>query len=306
MKIVPLHLLSILAACLLAAAAARAQAPGQSPGGPALADETPNVLPPQAQGLDVQEHVGRQVPLDLAFTDSRGQRVRLAEYFQGDRPAIILLVYYKCPIVCDVLMQKAVETLSEVDFSAGREYNLLVFSFDPRETVTDAMEARQVFLKAYGRETVADRGFEFHAGADGATRDLAESLGFKYRKLGDGNFSHPVAKFVMTPDGKVSRYLYGYTQEPQDVKLALMEASQGKLVRTIGERIMNYCYMFNTAQGKYTLRAMRVMQIGALLTLAALTTLIGAFIVGERIRRRGGRRPGPPGAPPPDKVVVAG
>lgn len=277
----------VLGSLLLTPAIARAQKSLPAPPSSAsTTEEVPSSLPPQARGLDVEERIGQKLPMELGFTDFRGRQVRLAEYFQGERPAIILLVYYKCPIVCDVVMQKTVDTLQKLDYRAGNDYNLLVFSFDPTESITDARTARETMLTSYRRELPSDRGFEFHAGADAGARELADALGFKYRKLADGNYSHPVAKFIVTPDGKISRYLYGFEQEAADTKLALMEASQGKLVRTVGERIMNYCYMFDANSGKYTLRAMRVMQLGGLATLAALTALVVALLLGERLRAK--------------------
>lgn len=261
---------------------------------PAARGQTLNQKPPQTEGIDVEEHIGRQVPPELFFTDQTGTRRYLAEYFRSGKPSIVLLVYYKCPMVCDVVMSKAVETLNKIDYAAGKDYNLLVFSFDSRETTADAKTAYNVHLSSYARglpEGSKD-GWQFHTGDVVSNKQLAEALGFKYRLLGNGQYSHPIAQFVLTPDGRVSRYLYGYQQEPKDMKLALMEASQGKLVRTVGERLMNYCYMFDSATGKYTLQAMRVMQIGAMLTLTLLTGLIGGMFLIDWARRRAGARAG--------------
>lgn len=259
--------------------------------GPAASAQTMNKTPPQIENIDVVEHIGRQVPKELSFTDQTGKPRLLDEYFHSGKPSVVLLVYYKCPMVCDVVMSKTVETLNKIDYAAGKDYNLLVFSFDGRETTADAKTAYNVHLSSYGRglpEEAANSkdAWQFHTGDVVSNKQLAEALGFKYRLLGNGQFSHGIAQFVLTPDGRVSRYLYGYQQAPKDMTLALMEASQGKLVRTVGERIMNYCYMFDSATGKYTLQAMRVMQIGAMLTLTLLTSLIGGLFLAEWIRRR--------------------
>lgn len=258
---------------------------------PRVIAQTLNRAPMQIQGIDVEEHIGRQVPPELAFTDQTGSKRYLSEYFRSDKPSIVLMVYYKCPMVCDVLLSKAVETLNAVDFTAGKDYNLLVFSFDTREHTEDAKASNLVHLSSYtrGLPEGAKDAWQFHTGDVVSNKQLAEALGFKYRLLANGEYSHPIAKFVLTPDGRVSRNLYGYQQEPKDMKLALMEASQGKLVRTVGERLMNYCYMFDASTGKYTLQAMRVMQIGALLTLVLLTGLIGGLFAIEATRRRAKR-----------------
>ncbi|MBI1191465.1 MAG: hypothetical protein GC200_12390 [Tepidisphaera sp.] len=274
---------------------------------PAARAQTLNQKPPQLNGVDVIEHIGQQLPLELSFTDQNGKKRYLSEYFRGEKPAIVLLVYYKCPMVCDVVMSKTVETLNKIDYTAGKDYNLLVFSFDNRETTADAKTAYDVHLSSYGRGlpegAEAKNGWQFHTGDAVSNKRLAEALGFEYRLLGNGQYSHPIAQFVLTPDGRVSRYLYGYQQQPKDMTLALMEASQGKLVRTVGERIMNYCYMFDSATGKYTLQAMRVMQIGAMITLTFLTTLIGGLFLVEWLRRRAKRQAASKAAEPGPEIV---
>lgn len=275
--------------------------------------QTLNRKPSQLNGVDVLEHVGQRVPLELAFTDQTGAQRYLSEYFRSDKPSIVLLVYYKCPMVCDVMMSKTVETLNKIDFTAGKDYNLLVFSFDSRETTEDAKTAYNVHLSGYGRglpEGAKDC-WQFHTGDTISNKRLAEALGFEYRLLGNGQYSHPIAKFVLTPDGRESRVFYDYQESPQDMTLALMEASQGKLVRSVGERIMNYCYMFDSATGKYTLQAMRVMQVGAMLALTLLTGLIGGLFGLEWLRRRSKRKAAQRAAemaamPAPEVVRVSG
>jgi protein SCO1/2 len=291
-------LAAFLAACLCATAASA---------------QTLNKTPPQIDGIDVVEHIGQQLPKELSFTDQTGKQRLLDEYFHSGKPSIVLLVYYKCPMVCDVVMSKTVETLNKIDYTAGKDYNLLVFSFDSRETTEDAKTAYNVHLSSYGRglpedPSVSKDAWQFHTGDVVSNKQLAEALGFKYRLLGNGQYSHGIAQFVLTPDGRISRYLYGYQQAPKDMTLALMEASQGKLVRTVGERIMNYCYMFDSATGKYTLQAMRVMQIGAMLTLTLLSALIGGLFFIDWLRRRAKRAAAITAAqqPPAPEVIRVG
>jgi protein SCO1/2 len=268
----------VLLAVLAAAVASR----------PALAQD-PRALA-QIRGVDIDEHLGRTLPLELTFTTSEGRQVQLGDYFKpgNTRPAVITLVYYNCPVVCDVFLAKTAGMMNDIDYTVGRDYNALVFSFGHDEPAPRAAEAKAKYLATYGRrgEAGVSEGWAFHASDEAAARQLADALGFKYRRMPDGNYSHPVCKFIVTPDGKVSRYLYGYEQDPRDFRLALMEASQGKLVATVGDRIMSYCYLYDPATGKYTLRAVRVMQVGGLLTLAGLATLITMLFVGERVRRR--------------------
>ncbi|MFO0858083.1 MAG: SCO family protein [Phycisphaerales bacterium] len=254
-------------------------------------------VPFEARGLDVEEKVGLVLPLELQFTDDNGKLVSLGDYFattesaaQGKgagKPAVMVMAYYACPVVCRTLIDKLVGSLNGVDFKPGKDYSLLVFSFDPKEQLQAAKDAKEIYASQFRDEQAGKDGFHFHVSPELASRSLADALGFRYKFLPDsGQFSHPVVVFIATPDGKISRYLYGFEQEPKDLKLAIMEASEGKLVRTIGERLMNFCYMYDSTRGAYTLSAMRVMQVGAGLSVAFLGSLVGGLLLVERVRKR--------------------
>lgn len=265
-------------------------------------------VPFEARGLDVEEKVGARLPLDTQFTDDEGNLVPLSKYFvsakdaaaakiaegaakdsaaSAGKPAVMVLAYYSCPVVCRTLIDKLVQSLNGVEYTPGKDYNLLIFSFDPREHVQAAKDAKEVYASQFRDEQASQAGFHFHVSAELSSRTLADSLGFRYKYLPDaGQYSHPVVIFLATPDGKVSRYLYGFEQEPRNLKLAIMEASEGKLVRTIGERLMNFCYMYDSTRGAYTLSAVRVMQIGAGLSVATLGSLVGGLLLVERVRKR--------------------
>ena len=289
-----------VAALLLALAAPHAHA--QIVNAPPIsggADPAADQVPTQIQGLDVDEQVGNMLPMDVAFTNAQGKTVRLGEYFQDGKPAIIAMVYYKCPIVCTVVMNRLSETINALDYTVGTDYRALIFSVDPGEDTKLAASTKLAYISGYNRDADAkvQAGWEFHTTDDSAARRLGESLGFKYRRLDDGQYSHPVALMIITPEGKVSRYLYGFTYPARDVKLALLEASQGKLVKTIGDRMLNFCYMYDPKAGSYTLQAYRVMQIAGVITLTALTTLIGGLFIGERLRRNRAARLATPATP---------
>lgn len=298
--------LAILAAAL-GSASAFAQAPAaDSPAGGADPAAPTIALPPPARGVDVEEHIGQQIPLDTAFTDAEGKIVHLADYFKDGKPAIIAMVYYHCPIVCDVVMKRLAETIGQLDYTVGTDYRALLFSVDPTETVRDAAAAKMAFISGYNREATPEvqAGWQFHVTDESAARRLSEALGFKFRKIKEGTYSHPVALFILTPDGRISRYLYGFTYPVRDMKLALMEASQGKLVKTIGDRVLQRCYAWDPNSASYTLAATRVMQAGGLVTIGGLGLLIGGLFVGERLRRR---RVGLTAAKPPiAKTIVMG
>jgi protein SCO1/2 len=274
------HLLAALTLALGASALAQPLQPG----------ETVPEQYVQARGVDVEEHVGQSLPMELIFTNDQGKQVRLGDYFKasGGKPAIMAMVYYKCPVICTVVMQRLAETIGQLDLTVGKDYNALIFSFDPTETTQDAHQQKIGFISGYPKDVTpeVEAGWQFHTTTgEEAPRQLAEALGFKFRKLDTGKYSHPVALFIITPDGRVSRYLYGFDYPARDVKLALMEASQGKLVKTVGDRLMNYCFLYDASAGKYTLALHRVMQVAGVATAAAIGTLISGLIISDKIRK---------------------
>jgi len=242
----------------------------------------------QTRGVDVEEHLGRTLPLEQVFTDAEGKQVRLGDYFKDNKPAILGLVYYDCPIVCDVVMEKLAQSIKDLDLVVGKDFNVLMFSFDPAESTEIAAKIKLGYVSGYDKGDPAQvaASWQFHTSDATSSRNLAEAVGFRYKPLANGEWSHPVVLYTITPDGRVSHYIYGFNYPPRDLKLSLMEASSGRLVKTIGDRLLNFCYMYDPTAGKYTLKAVRVMQVAGVITMASLGSLIGALLVGERLRRR--------------------
>lgn len=283
-------------------------APTPSAGSARISDQPTQELPPQVRGLEVQERLGATLPLELQFVDHTGRTVSLSEYFpaasgrrntgERPRPSIIMVGYYGCPVVCPVVQDKMLESLEQVDLTIGKDFNFLVFSFEPQESVAVARGSRERAMSGYRRSgsVEVDRGFAYHAGNAEATRQLSNALGFPYRKVENGEYSHPVALFVVSPDGVITRYIYGFSFPPAQVKLALLDASDGKLARSIGDYFMNYCYLYDPSLGKYTIHAMRVMQVGGVLAIVVVGGLIAGLRVAERLRRRPAASGGPTSA----------
>ncbi|MBS0196363.1 MAG: SCO family protein [Planctomycetes bacterium] len=271
-----------LAMALPAAAQDRVVAPAPEKNDPAAP------IPRQVRGIDIDEHLGAPLPMELEFRNSKGELVHLGDYFKNGKPAVMAMVYYKCPVVCDIVMQRMADSFDKLDFTIGKDFNALLFSFDATETPKDAAQVKASFISGYSKPITpqVEAGWEFHTGAPEASRQLANALGFKYRALENGQFSHPVAVYVITPQGRISQYLYGYSYPPQDMRLALMNASEGKLIKSLGDRLMSYCYMYDPNSGRYALVAIRVMQVAGVFTVIAIGGLIGALVVGERVRRR--------------------
>lgn len=276
----------------------------------AYAQKLLDQVPAPARDLDIEEHVGAELPLDALFTDADGKQVRLGDYFpkSGHKPAIIALVYYRCPVVCSVVMDKLAETMAQMDLTVGDEYNTLLFSFNPNETTHEALTRREGYLTGYGREITPQvrAGWQFHTSTIESAGSLARALGFRYKRLENGEYSHPVCIFVVTPEGRISRYLYGFSYPPRDIKLALLEASQGKVAKTIGDRLLLFCYHYDPRKGGYTLQAFRVMQVAGVATMLLLGGLVGTLVLGERARRtaRARRLAKAEHSPPPPRVVT--
>jgi protein SCO1/2 len=279
---------------------------------PARAQLLEKEVPADARGLDVEEKPGAMLPLDTPLIRSDGKQVMLGDYFRptpsdpsfpAAKPTILALVYFSCPVTCSAVMDKLTASMSKLDFTVGDQYNTLLISFDPTETPKQALEQKQMHLLAYDRpETPAIRsGFEFFTTDAGSAKAIADATGFRYRRLQNGQYSHPVCIFVITPEGKVSRYFYGFDYPARDVKLALLEAGEGKVARSLGDRVLMFCYMYDPTKGRYTLQAMRVMQIGGVITMTVVFSMIGVLIGAERLRRR--RKAANPDQPSGPEIV---
>lgn len=281
------------------------------PAAPAWGQLIAKELPVEVRGMDVEERLGAVVPGGLSFTNAEGRTITPGDYFlaggspPSDRapvagmpapgkPAILVMGYFRCPVVCPAITTKLGECLDAVDFTVGVDFNVLYFSFDHTETAADAAATKSTILAAYDREhtPAVEAGWAFHVGDAGNNRALGDAVGYPYRLLPNGEYSHPVVLIFLSPEGKVTRYLYGYDYPPAQVKLALLDASDGKLARSIGERFLHFCYRYDPNAGRYTLVAMRVMQVGAGASVALVASLVGGLFLVERVRRSGRRRSG--------------
>ncbi|MFG0243443.1 MAG: SCO family protein [Phycisphaerales bacterium JB054] len=285
-RAIPLARRSALVAAALCAQMAVAQPGGalQPLGSRGSVNETPD----QQLNVGVTERLGEQVPLDLPFINADGNLVTLGDSFDGDRPVILALVYYDCPVVCAVVMGKLTEAFKGIDFNIGEDYNVVFASIDPSETPALAAPTKDRYLSVYDRsnggKTAA--GWAFLTSPADSTRALAEAVGWDYKPVAGGEYSHPVCIFVLTPDGRIARYVYGVGYEAETMRMALLEASDGKVSESIGDKIRMFCYRYDPATGKYALVAFRVVQLGGVLSMLAVGSLVGAMLIKERMRGR--------------------
>ncbi|HEX4046607.1 MAG TPA: SCO family protein [Elusimicrobiota bacterium] len=226
------------------------------------------------------QNLGTSVPLDAPFRDASGRTVRLRGLLQG-KPAVLALVYYKCPMLCTETLNGLVRALRAISFDAGRQYDVVVVSFDPRETPALAAAKKTLYVERYGRAGGA-RGWSFLTGGEPSIRRLAGAAGFRYAYDPElDQYAHATGLVVLTPAGRISRYLYGVEYAAGDLRLALVEASAGTIGTPV-DQLLLYCYHYDPLTGKYGLVVTRALRVAGVLTVL----LIGGLILGLSLRRK--------------------
>jgi protein SCO1 len=240
---------------------------------PALALAQANPPPPSGlEGVGIDEHLGAALPLDASFVDENGTPVKLGDYF-GEKPVILNLIYFECPMLCSIVLNGMVEGLKKVDFVPGQDFEIVSVSFNPLETPSLALAKKQNYIKEYGVPQAA-AGWHFLTGTQDSIDKLTGAVGFKYKWMPDTKqFAHAAAIYMITPAGKISRYLYGVEFNPQTLRLALVEAGQGKLGKTLDHMLL-YCYHYDAASGRYAPAAMNIMRAGGVLMLIVLAAIL--------------------------------
>jgi protein SCO1 len=231
--------------------------------------------PPQLRGVDVEEHLGELAALEAEFTDSSGKSVRLRDVLPRTRPVLLTLVYYNCPLLCNLVINEQIRTMRELGLELGKDYEAVTVSIDPKDTPTQSLERRRRHLQSMGKpETAA---WSFLTGTEEPIRKLADSVGFKYAyDTATQQYAHPAVVVVLTPEGSVSRYLYGTSFKPQDMKLALVEAAGGR-VGTSLDRIILTCFKYDAASRRYGFYIFGFLRIGALMVFGALASLLAYY-----------------------------
>ncbi len=272
-------LAAIVSALVVAAPAAAQMAPSQ--GLPA------SVTPAQLRDVAFDQHLGQPIPLDAEFRDESGRLVHLGDYV-GSRPIVLMLVYYKCTMLCSQVIHAAAGTFKALSLEPARDFEILTVSFDPREGPADARAAKADALERYQRAGAAE-GWHFLTGRQASIDRLTRAAGFRYVWDGDtGQFAHPTGIMVLTPDGRFARYLFGIDYGPRDLRLALVDASEGTVGSPV-DSLLLYCYHYNPASGRYTLAVIGALRVAG----AATVLLLGGFIVVmvRRERRHDGKEP---------------
>lgn len=235
--------------------------------------------------MGIQEHLGSAVSVEsLDFRDETGKAVRLSEYFKEGRPVLLNLGYYGCPTLCSLVLNGLVKSLQGVDWVPGKQFELVSVSIDPTEGSELAAKKKAAYLESYGKPEAAV-GWHFLTGAEAQIKKLAQEVGFGYEyDEKEGQYAHAAVLVVLTPDGKISRYLYGIEYLPKDFRLALLEASSGR-IGTVIDRILLFCYRYDPVTRKYSVVLTRVMQTGGASTVVVFGAYLALFWRRQRQRR---------------------
>ena len=239
---------------------------------------------PNPPHITIAQKLNTRIPMDLQFRNERGEVVRLREYFNHGRPVLLNFVYYRCPMLCPMVLEGTTTSLTHLKFDIGKQYDVLTVSIDPRDTPMRAAELKDKYVRHYGRLDAA-KGWHFLTAHETAIKKLAEAVGFQYEyDSRSDQFAHGAALLVLTPDGRTSRYFYGFEYKPRDLRLAIVEASEGK-VGTPVDQFLLLCFHYDPATGKYSRNAMMFARAGGVTTLFALGGFIFVMIRKERTQK---------------------
>jgi protein SCO1/2 len=253
-------------ACALAGTRAYAQ-----PSGPLMAPPPGKAALeriPLLKEVDITQKLGDKIPLDLPFVDENGKDVKLGQYF-GARPVVLALVYYECPMLCTQVLNGVYSSMEALPFTTGKEFDLVVVSFDPGDTPELAQKKKTAYFERY-RRPGSDAGQHYLTGRQESITALTNAVGFKYKYDPEiKQFAHPAAVTVLSKEGRISQYIYGIEFAPRDLRLSLIDAGDGK-VGTAVDQIMLYCYHYDPTTGKYGVAIMALVRAGGILTVAIL------------------------------------
>ena len=252
--------------------------PGQpAPALPSLSMQDSNLrpaLPGALGGVGIDQKLDAQVPLDLTFRDENGREVQLGSFFRSRKPVLLAPVYYRCPMLCMQILGGVASSLKAVSFNPGRDFEVVAFSFDPKDTPETAAEKRELYVHRYNRPNTAN-GWHFLTGDESNIQALTKAIGYRYKyDPATDQYAHASGIMLLTPDGRVSRYFYGVEFSPRDLRLGLVEASENKIGNAV-DQVLLFCFHYDPATGKYGKLAVNVVRI----TGAGFVLMGGAFLL---------------------------
>ena len=228
--------------------------------------------PTPLKGVTIEQKLNSQLPLDAQFKDENGNIVPLGKYF-GKRPVVLALVYYECPMLCTQILNGMVRAARVLTLAPGQDYDVVAISFDARETPKQAAAKKATYMSDYGHPEYAN-GWHFLTGDQNSIKRVTDAVGFKYKwDVYTASFAHASAIYVLTPEGKLSKYFYGIEYSPKDMRFALVQASHNKVGNAV-DQILLFCYHFDPTTAKYTPVALNILRIAG----AATVLTLGGFV----------------------------
>ena len=236
--------------------------------------QTPGEIPDELAGVGIEEHLGETLSADIPFVDSEGNAVTLGDYFDGDRPVALAFVYHNCPMLCSLILDGMTSGMLASELDLGEDYQALAVSFDPRDTPERAAEVKARYLERFDGARAAE-GFHFLTGSQESIDRITDEIGFGFAwNERQQEFAHTAAVYFISPEGTITRYLYGIEFPARDFRTALLEASDGRVGSPLDQLIL-YCFQYDPDAGSYVLHATNAMKVGGLLTLI----LLGGFLM---------------------------
>lgn len=228
--------------------------------------------PSALTNVTIEQRLNSQLPLDATFRDEYGQTIQLSKYF-GKRPVVLALVYYECPMLCTQILNGMVRAAKVLTFTPGKDYDVVAISFDAREGPKEALAKKAIYMKDYGHPETAN-GWHFLTGGPESIKRVTDAVGFHYKwDVYTATFAHASAIYVLTPQGKLSKYFYGIEYSPKDMRFGLVEASQNRIGNAV-DQILLFCYHFDPTSAKYTFIAMDLLRAAG----AATVLMLGGFV----------------------------
>jgi protein SCO1/2 len=256
-----------------------------APSASSLAEGTPVELPAELAGAGWEQRLGERLELDVELVDQDGSSVRLGDLFREERPVLFAPVYYGCPMLCSMVLDGVVRNLKPLGLTPGRDFEVVALSFDPTETPRDAAEMRGVMLERY-RRPEGDAGFHFLTGEQARIAQVMEQLGVRYQlDERTGQYTHAGGIVLLTPEGVISRYFFGVDFPSRDLRLGLVEASQGA-IGTLIDQVLLYCYRYDPVIGRYSAITLNMVRLGGVVTVVLLALFIGVSLLRDRRRGR--------------------
>src|SRR3954466_3151875 len=270
-----------MVAASLIATPVSAQMTGAPAAGYLAAQGSPSQSMPQPlREIGFDQNINERLPLDAQFRDEDGKTVTLGSFY-GEKPVLLAFVYYTCPMLCTQVLNAMTATISTLSLDAGKDFELVLVSFDPRETPAQAAAKKAEYLHRYKRPG-AEAGWHFLTGDEPEIKRVTNAAGFRYAwDEQTQQYAHPTGIIITTPDGRLARYLFGIEYGPRDLKLALVEASQGK-VGTFADQLLLFCYHYDPMTGRYGIYVMRTLRVAGVATVLAIGTFIVVMVRRER------------------------